>query len=185
MKRRIVITIVAVVLILSYQYLKPTPEDFSGEDLMQVRDSDAIEYIVSDDDGVLVFWDNGEGNDRGDEFYSLAVDYFKPGFNKWNWVNGGMHSGEYDTGITYQYIPKQALKKFSIAFGVIVDQKIEEIKVEADGDSNYVAHIIKLSNKTIWFVRHPKNITIGQITCYNSAEEIIYELEIDNEWLVE
>lgn len=184
MKRKIVIALVAVALILLYQKFQPEAEDFSGDDLMKVRGSHAIEYILSDQDGLLVFWDTGDSDNKGDGFYSVAVDYFKPGFNQWNLVNGGMHSGDYDRGITYQYIPKHAFKKFALAFGVVVDPGIEAIQVETN-DSNYVANMVKLPNKTIWFVKHFKNIEIGKITCYNTLEEIVYELEIDNEWLFE
>ena len=189
MKRRLIVIVVAVMAILIYQKFMPEPNDFTSEDLLKVRASETIEHVESLEDGVLVFWDNGEQSQKDRiNYYSVAVDYFKPSFMNWQWVNGGMHGGDYEEGISIQYIPKKALKKFSLNFGVVVvvDSSIEEIRLTDQASGNkYSATLIDLEDETVWYVVVPDDTVVSTIECFDVGGNIVYTMMSDNSWLFE
>lgn len=185
MKRRFIVIVVAVMAILIYQNFMPEPSEFTNEDLLKVRASEGVYHVESLEDGVLVFWDNGEPTqkDRTD-YHSVAVDYFKPSFMSWQWINGGMHGGDYEDGISNQYIPQKALKKFSLNFGVVVDSDIDKVRLTDQATGNkYSATLIELEDETVWYIVVPEDTLVGTIECFDKEGQLIYTLPSDNSWL--
>ncbi len=187
MKRRLIVIAVAVMAILIYQKFMPEPNDFSNEDLLKVRASETVEHVEPLEDGILVFWDNGEPSQKDrTNYHFVAVDYFKPSFMNWQWINGGMHGGDYEEGISIQYIPKKALKKFSLNFGVVVDSSIVEIRLTEKASGNkYSATLIDLEDETVWYIVVPDDTVVSTIECFDVSGNIIYTLVSDNSWLFE
>lgn len=187
MKKRLIIIVVAVMAMLIYQNFMPEANDFSNEDLLKVRASETVEHVETLEDGILVFWNNGEPSQKDRiNYHFVAVDYFKPSFMNWQWVNGGMHSGKYEDGISNQYIPKKALKKFSLNFGVVVDSSIVEIRLTDKASGNrYLATLLELEDETVWYIVVSEDTVISTIECFDDGGDIIHTVMSDNSWLSE
>lgn len=168
MKNRAIVLIIVVFLMVLYNQMSSTVEDFDLKALQKVRPAENILKIENYNDQVLVFWDD------------LGLDYFKTSPFGFKWVYGGSHSGDYEF-LSSQYLPKSGLRDFAIVFGEIHEAIIDDVKVQYEGNL-LTAKIIETEDRRIWYVVIEEEVLFFDVIAY-SDEIVKHKIQHDESWM--